>query len=203
MTLDRVLNYEKPGKSAAGRRSPELFYIEWMDACLRQDAAAMEQMRERLQDLRAEGAEQEGDGQKRKEIILNIAYTDPGISTKEWMELLREETEPGRPVRLYFILGESVSYLSGLRDLSELFACGKKERETWRELWEERLAPEDQIPYRLAQMEYEYQTDSASARAAECSRISRKRMRRLHGRSGWERCILPISMRTAELPGSM
>ena len=158
------LNYEKPGKNAAGRRSPELFYIEWMDACLRQDAAAMEQMRERLQDLRAEGAEQEGDGQKRKEIILNIAYTDPGISTKEWMELLREETEPGRPIRLYFILGESVSYLSGLRDLSELFACGKKERETWRELWEERLAPEAQIPYRLAQMEYEYQTDSASAR---------------------------------------
>ena len=52
------LNYEKPGKNAAGRRSPELFYIEWMEACLRQDAAAMEQMRERLQDLRAESAAQ-------------------------------------------------------------------------------------------------------------------------------------------------
>ena len=157
------LNYERPGRKADSRRSPELFYLEWMDVCLRQDTAAMEQMRERLRDLRAEGGKRENGREKMTEIFLNIAYTDPGISTKEWMELLREDTEPGRPIRLYFILGESVSYLSGLRDLSELFSCGKKEREAWRKLWEERLAPDDQIPYRLAQMEYDYQTDAVSA----------------------------------------
>lgn len=158
------LNYEKPRRSAENDRSPELFYIEWMDAYLRQDTEAMDQMRKRMPDLRAEGAEQEDGGHRITEIFLNIAYADPEISAKEWMELLREETEPGRPIRLYFILGESVSYLSGMRELSELFACGKKEREIWRKLWEERLAPENQIPYRLARMEYDFQTDAASVR---------------------------------------
>jgi len=158
------LNYEKPRWSTENHRMPELFYIEWMEAFLRRDAAAMKQMRGRLSKLREE-AERENKGRKITEIFLNIAYTDPEISAKEWMELLREESDPGCPIRLYFILGESVSYLSGLRDLSDLFACGKKERKMWQELWEERLAPENQIPYRLARMEYDFQTDAASARS--------------------------------------
>ena len=111
---------------------------------------------------------QDEDGRHRiTEICLNIAYTDPEITAKEWMELLREKTDPEHPVRLYYMLGESVSYLSGLRDLSELFACEKKERENYQRLWEERLAPENQIPYRLAQMEYDYQTDAARVRGGK------------------------------------
>src|SRR5699024_5810325 len=78
------LNYERPGRKADSRRSPELFYLEWMDVCLRQDTAAMEQMRERLRALRAEGGKWENGREKMTEIFLNIAYTDPGISTKEW-----------------------------------------------------------------------------------------------------------------------
>ena len=101
------------------------------------------------------------------EICLNIAYTDPEITAKEWMELLREKTDPEHPVRLYYMLGESVSYLSGMRDLSELFACEKKEREKYQRLWEERLDQENHIPYRLARMEYDYQTDAARVRSGK------------------------------------
>ena len=116
-------------------------------------------MRKKAEDLWEHVQNGGTDAEKQKEILLNIAYTDPEISTIEWMELLEEQTEPGRPVRIYFMLGESVSYLSGIRDLSELFACGRKERGAYRRLWEERVGAENQIPYRLAEMEYDFQTD--------------------------------------------
>jgi ATP/maltotriose-dependent transcriptional regulator MalT len=157
------LNYERSG-GERDRRIPQLLYLEWMELFLRQDMTGLAALREQMDVLAKEAAASGADPDVLAEICLNIAYTDPWITTAEWMRMLRDRTTPGRPVRLYFMLGESVSYLSGLRDLSDLFACGKKERKMWQELWEERLAPENQIPYRLAQMEYEYQTDSASAR---------------------------------------
>ena len=156
------LNYEKMGWDEADRGRLELFYIEWMDAFLRQDAARMRRLRRRRPEAERYSRQTGMDSRKATEICLNIAFTDPEISTEKWMELLREKTEPGAPVRLYFILGESVSYLSGLRDLSALFACEKKEREAYRKLWEERLARENQMPYRLAKLEYDFQTDETS-----------------------------------------
>lgn len=158
------LNYDKPARTEVNSRTPELFYLEWMDAFLRQDTAQMKALRRYLADLGTE--ERKGEEERRKitEIYLNVTYTDPEITAGQWMELLREKTDPEHPVRLYFILGESVSYLSGLRDLSSLFACGKKERAGWQKLWEERLAEENQLQYRLAGMEYDFQTDAASIR---------------------------------------
>ena len=158
------LHYEKPVWKEEEAASWEVFYLEWMEAFLKQDAARMNQMRRRLQELWKEGTGDIIIEEKAVEIYLNIAYTDPEIRAGEWMELLRGAAVPGHPVRLYYLLGESVSYLSGVRDLSELFACGRKERQEWQNLWEERLAPENQIPYQLARMEYEYQTDQASVR---------------------------------------
>lgn len=159
------LGYEKIEKTEANRKIPELFYLEWMEYALRLDTVHMSEMRLQAEKLAAR-AETGGspDREKVKEILLNIAYTDPKISTIEWMELLRKYTEPGQPVRLYCMLGESVSHLSGLRDLSELFACGKKERREYKELWEERLSPSNWLSYRIAELEYELQTDGVSVR---------------------------------------
>lgn len=161
------LNYDDPGRPEEDREIPELFYIRWMDAVLRQDTVQMKRLRQRLPDIMEHPPQDEAAGRRMTEICLNIAYTDPEITAKEWMELLREKTDPEHPVRLYYMLGESVSYLSGIRDLSELFACEKKEREKHQRLWEERLDQENHIPYRLARMEYDYQTDAARVRSGK------------------------------------
>ena len=158
---DRIpfLHYVNIEKEDDGPGNVELFYLRWMEAVIRQDRGRLREMRKKAEALWEHVQNGGTDAEKQKEILLNIAYTDPEISTIEWMELLEEQTEPGRPVRIYFMLGESVSYLSGIRDLSELFACGRKERGAYRRLWEERVGAENQIPYRLAEMEYDFQTD--------------------------------------------
>lgn len=182
---DRIpfLNYERIERVAENPDEPELFYLKWMEQYFRQDAGSMKGMREKVvEQMRLRAAERlssyalagkereilpaDPDRKKETEILLNMAYADPAVTAKAWMELLRDNTKPGQPVRLYFMLGESVSYLSGLRDLSELFSCGKKERAEHRKLWEERLAPENQLPYRLAELEYEFLTDGAIIRNA-------------------------------------
>ena len=99
------LNYDKPARTEENNRTPELFYLEWMDAFLRQDTTQMKALRRYLDNLGTE--ERKGEEERRKitEIYLNVTYTDPEITAGQWMELLREKTDPEHPVRLYFILG--------------------------------------------------------------------------------------------------
>ena len=151
---DRVtfLNYEKVW-GEVDLKNPEFLYLEWMECVLQQDKGRQDELRKRIAELRNKVrqdtqtgtngsidrsfAKKEG---KRKEILLNIAYADTEIGTEEWMEMLQSCTEPGEKIRLYHILGESVSFLGGLRDLSVLFAGKREKREEWRRLWADRLA---------------------------------------------------------------
>ena len=158
------LHCEHVKASAEEEKIPELFYLEWMQAVLRQDKEQAADLRKRIPDVFGSLGGTAENEQKKVEIYLNIAYTDPEISTEEWMELLREKVSPGHPIRLYYMLGETVSFLCGLRDLSPLFACGKHARERYQMLWQERLAGENQIPFRLAQIEYDFQTDAEPLR---------------------------------------
>lgn len=160
------LNYEKIVWTGSGARSrsPEILYLEWMECSLRGDTGRMAALRESTAALAGRIRDNNPERDKLAEIFLNIAYTDPDLSTADWMELLRQYSRPGYPLRLYFMLGESVSYLSGLRDLSELFACGRTTRRQYKELWQERLAPMNRTAYRLAELEYDLQTDAASLR---------------------------------------
>lgn len=163
------LDYQKAGWSERGavEELPEILYLEWMECVLRGDTERMKSLRAQAKSLPEKPADTVSERNKLTEIFLNIAYTDPDISAPEWMEMLREYSEPGHPLRLYFMLGESVSYLSGLRDLSELFACDRKKRAEYKRLWEERLNPMNQTAYRLAELEYELQADAAAVRTGE------------------------------------
>lgn len=165
---DRIsfLHYDRSVLEGKSRKTPELLYLEWMDAFLQQDVERMVWLRKMAEKLWKD-IKSEDNRQRTTEILLNIAYADPEISAVEWMELLNEKTIPGHPVRLYYMLGESVSFLSGIRDLSALFACGGQERIRYREIWEDRLARENQMPYRLAELEYEYQTDGVLMRSGK------------------------------------
>ena len=172
---DRVtfLNYEKVW-GEEDLKNPEFLYLEWMECVLKQDKGRQDELRKRIAEqwdkVRRDtqtGANASIDGSfakeesKRKEILLNIAYADTQIRTEEWMEMLQSCTEPGEKIRLYHILGESVSFLGGLRDLSVLFAGKGEKREEWRRLWVDRLATENQASYRLAELEYKYQTETS------------------------------------------
>ena len=155
---DRVtfLNYEKVW-GEVDLKNPEFLYLEWMECVLQQDRDRQDELRKRIAELwdKVRRAAQTGangsiDGSfakeviKKKEILLNIAYADTEIGTEEWMEMLQSCTEPGEKIRLYHILGESVSFLGGLRDLSVLFAGKGEKQEEWRRLWADRLAAENQ-----------------------------------------------------------
>ena len=140
---------------------PGFLYLEWMESTLSQDRGRLEMLRGQAAHLwKAAGEEQE---KEIREVLLNMAYTDPDITTEEWMDLLEKYTGNGERIRLYHILGESVSFLSGLRDLSPLFSCGEEKGKYYRKLWRERLAPENQLPFRLAQLEYSIMTDALPA----------------------------------------
>lgn len=151
------LNYEKVW-SEDDLQVPGFLYLEWMENFLRQDQGRLRMLR-----IYAEPLWKEAQAERKKEIreiLLNMAYADPDISTEEWMEMLEKYTGDGQKIRLYHILGESVSFLSGLRDLSALFACGGEKEEHYRRLWTDRLVPENQMAYRLARLEYSIVTDT-------------------------------------------
>ena len=151
------LNYEKVW-SEDDLQVPGFLYLEWMENFLRQDQGRLRMLR-----IYAEPLWKEAQAERKKEIreiLLNMAYADPDISTEEWMEMLEKYTGDGQKIRLYHILGESVSFLSGLRDLSALFACGGEKEEHYRRLWTARLVPENQMAYRLARLEYSIVTDT-------------------------------------------
>ena len=99
------LNYEKLFRAGETEDVPELFYLKWMEAFLRQDVGQMKELRTYLPGILKESTDNESDRRKAVEIFLNIAYTDPEITTKEWMEMLRQKSDPKHPVRLYFMLG--------------------------------------------------------------------------------------------------
>lgn len=157
--FDKVsfLNYEKIW-GGDDLTVPGFLYLEWMESFLRQDRGRLRVLRTYAAKLK-ERAETER-RQEITEVLLNMAYADPDISTEEWMEMLEKYTGDGLKIRLYHILGESVSFLSGLRDLSALFACGGEKEEHYRRLWTDRLVPENQMAYRLARLEYSIVTDT-------------------------------------------
>ena len=61
-------------------------------------------------------------------FYLNIAYVNPEVSMTRWMGLLEQYSRPGGADGAVLYPGESVSFLCGLRDLTELFACEAEER---------------------------------------------------------------------------
>lgn len=151
------LNYEKVW-SEDDLQVPGFLYLEWMENFLRQNQGRLRMLRIYAEPLWKEA--RAGRQKEIREILLNMAYADPDISTEEWMEMLEKYTGDRQKIRLYHILGESVSFLSGLRDLSALFACGGEKEEHYRRLWTDRLVPENQMAYRLARLEYSIVTDT-------------------------------------------
>lgn len=141
---------------------PELLYLKWMEVYFRQESGEIRKYAEYAGSLLLK-KERDEIPQKQREIYLNIAYVNPEVSMTRWMGLLEQYSRPGERMALYYTLGESVSFLCGLRDLTELFACEAEERKRYERLWKERMDARAFTAYRLAGIEFAFLTDRLSA----------------------------------------
>lgn len=115
------------------------------------------------------------------EIYLNLLYMDPEVSTEEWLEILQKKCTED-PICLYQVMGGSFSCLCGLRDLTALFSCQKREENRKGRIWYECLGETERKYYRLARIQYYLETD----RAASVSPMDQDFVRILAETSDWQ-----------------
>lgn len=97
--------------------------------------------------------------QQTKEILLNLQYMNQEMSLTDWLDLLAEYRQSGMKFKLYHILGNSVTYLCGIRDLSGMFACTQKEENRRGRLWKDAFGETEWKCYQLARIDYYLETD--------------------------------------------
>lgn len=145
--------------SQSAKEKPQLFFLHWMRSYFQQNFFVMDRELREAGVLYKSCLPQDPDKKIWREVYLNIAYANPQITLPKWMEMLEKLTQPGERLKIYDMQGESVSYLSGIRDLTELFSCNKKTAEHYKNLWRERLSEENYKGYRLAAAEYAFMID--------------------------------------------
>lgn len=131
---------------------PELCYLRGVCCYREQDGDGL------AAELGKLSVSREDDFRKR-EIYLNLAFLKTDISLEEWMGLLEEYCGEKEGMRIYHMLGNSYTYLCGLRDMSALFACEKQTERALARVWKDRLTQEDWRNYQLARIDYYLETE--------------------------------------------
>ena len=104
---------------------------------------------------------------RKREIYLYLQYVNSDITLGEWMEMLEKE----KKLRLYSMAGSGYSFLCGLRDISGLFACSKKEESRYAKIWKEAFGEQEWYAYRIARMDYYMETKREESLQEEDKRI--------------------------------
>lgn len=125
----------------------EVCYLRGMYCYFHQDQEGMDREITRIRNM-------ESDEKKKQEILLNLTYVKPNLSLEEWLNLLESCAQKSGPFCLYGMLGNSATYLCGLRDLSGMFACTRKEEKRKARLWKECLGEKEYKGYCLARLDY-------------------------------------------------
>lgn len=133
--------------------TPEICYLRGMYCYSRQNLEGLNREVRKLEKLQ----NTENCKSYSKEILLNLYYVKPDLQLNRWMDLL--EKNNGEKMHLYSILGNSYTYLCGLRDLTGLFFCTKKEENRMAQIWKENLGFEEWKAYRLARLDYYLETE--------------------------------------------
>ncbi|MDO4312468.1 MAG: LuxR C-terminal-related transcriptional regulator [Eubacteriales bacterium] len=141
-------------KEAVGWRdsSPQMIYLRGMYAYFHQNRERFRKEIRRLEKA-------EGKDRCSREVYLNLMYINPEKSLDNWLTLLEEMSKDGESFRLYGMLGGSVTFLCGFRDLSGLFACTRKEENHRARIWKECLGEKEWMAYQLARIDYYMETD--------------------------------------------
>ena len=148
-----------PGELVLSKRriSPEMCYLQGIYNYLHQDFIGLDREIVRLEKMDV------AEDYQKYEILLNLYYLKPDFALADWMRLLVKYGEmfadTQKKFRLYHVLGYSHTYLCGLRDLTGLFACLKKEENQNARIWKTFLGPEEWKCYQLAKIDYYLETE--------------------------------------------
>ena len=147
--------YQYPGVKNWRDKTPEACYLRGMYDYMVQNFTGLEKEIHMLENM------QEKD-QKTCEILLNLYYLKPDFSLNQWLELLEQYTGKEK-MHLYHMLGNSCTFLCGVRDLSALFACTRKEENQKARVWKECLGKEEWRNYQLARIDFYLETGRQDA----------------------------------------
>ncbi|MGN0294302.1 MAG: hypothetical protein ACI4D3_09900, partial [Lachnospiraceae bacterium] len=136
---------------------PEICYLRGMDCYFHRNQEGLDR------EIRKVEKELEAGNRtfRTREIYLNLNYVKPDLPLSRWLEMLEQyggKDEAGK-IRLYNMTGNSCTCLCGLRDLSGLFACTKKEENRKARIWREYLGTEEWQCYQLARIDYYLETE--------------------------------------------
>lgn len=126
---------------------PEIYYLRGMYCYFHQDPEGLDREISKVKSLGCED-------KKDLEILLNLTYVKPDLSLEEWLKILEDFSKKRGRFSLYGMLGGSMSYLCGMRDLSALFACSRKEENRRARIWKECLGEDEYTGFCLARLEY-------------------------------------------------
>lgn len=161
-------------------KTPEICYLRGMYCYSRQDFKGLDREISRVEkwEISRENAMEPQDRGWicRREILLNLYFVKPDFSLDGWMDMLAAESEKAEEnmpdgewtgFRIYSVLGNSYTFLCGLRDLSGLFACAKKEENRKARIWRNNLGEEEWKCYQMARMDYYLETERKDAVSRE------------------------------------
>ena len=145
--------------------SPEYIYLQGVRCYEKQDLIGFNQAICNLKNLEMQ------DEFLKNEFLLNLYFRKMDFSLDDWLKMLESLTKEfegtGRKFRLYSILGNSCTYLCGVRDLTGLFACTKKEENRRAKIWKNGLGEREWKNYLLARMDYYLETERQDSIHAE------------------------------------
>ncbi|MFR8351304.1 MAG: hypothetical protein ACLVB1_00035 [Blautia obeum] len=100
---------------------PEICFLRGMNCYFSQNIEGMDK------EIRKLEKQMETDSSiKIREIYLNLLYIRPDFPLDLWLELIGKDDSSNTKIRIYNVLGASdLSF--GLRDLSDMFSCSRKE----------------------------------------------------------------------------
>lgn len=139
---------------------PQLCYLRGM---YYYSAQKLEEMDREIQNLE----KMKQDSRLVQEILLNLLFVKPDFLLDDWLAALEEKAQKYPGLRLYGILGSSYTCLCGLRDLSGMFSCTKREENRRAKVWRDSLGEEAWKYYRLARLEYYLDTERGGTIRAE------------------------------------
>ena len=148
---------------------PELCFVRGMQCYFEQDLLGMNKEIRKIE----KHLELEND-KKTRDIYLNLLYARPDFPLEQWLDLLEKRDDKEQKIQLYNIRGGSNSYLCGLRDLSELFSCSRKEENQKMRIWKENLDPQAEEWYQLAHDEYYMEISQEKKTEVEDMRLIQK-----------------------------
>lgn len=151
-------------------RMPEICYLRGMYCYSRRDFKGLEHEISRLEkrEISGENMVEVQEWIRWREILLNLYFVKPDLSLDGWMKMLETEAMRAKKnvpdgswagFRLYSVLGNSHTFLCGVRDLADLFACTKKEENRKARIWRESLVAEEWACYQLARLDYYLETE--------------------------------------------